>query len=49
VGPVTKRSSRRGRPYQPYPERNVNWGARLLVVLVALILVLGFAILAFSR
>lgn len=30
---------RRGRPYQPYPQRNANWKARLLVALVAVALV----------
>ena len=46
---MSRRSSRRGRPYQPLPERRVNWGARLIVVAVALILVIGFAILTFAR
>ena len=46
---MTRRSQRRGRPYQPYPVRNVNWGARLLVVFVALILVVGIAAVTFSR
>ncbi|MDH4334168.1 MAG: hypothetical protein OEW24_02745 [Chloroflexota bacterium] len=46
---MSRRSSRRGRPYQPLPQRNVNWGARLLVVFVAFIMVAGFAILTFAR
>lgn len=36
---MTRRSSRRGRAYQPIPTRRVNWGARLLVVFVAFIMV----------
>jgi hypothetical protein len=44
---VTRR--RRGRPYQPYPTRTVNWGARVLIVVVGFILVLGIAILTFTR
>ena len=46
---MSRRSPRRGRPYQPLPERHINWGARLTVVVVALVLVVGFAILAFAR
>jgi len=46
---MSRRSNRRGRPYQPYPERRVNWGARLLVVFVAFVMVAGFAILTFVR
>lgn len=46
---MSRRSSRRGRPYQPLPQRSVNWGARLLVIFVAFILVAGFAILTFAR
>jgi hypothetical protein len=46
---MSRRSGRRGRPYQPYPERRVNWGARLLVVAIAFIMVAGIAILAFTR
>jgi hypothetical protein len=40
---------RRGRPYQPYPTRRVNWGARLLIVLVGFVMVAGIAILTFTR
>ncbi len=40
---------RRGRPYQPYPTRSVNWGARLLIVVVGFIMVVGIAILTFSQ
>jgi hypothetical protein len=43
------RRRRSGRPYQPYPVRRANWGARVLVVVVALILVVGFAVLTFAR
>jgi hypothetical protein len=46
---VSRRSSRRGRPYQPLPDRRSNWGAKLVVIFVALILVAGFAILTFAR
>jgi len=31
------------------PERRVNWGARLVIVFIAFILVAGFAILSFAR
>jgi hypothetical protein len=43
------RRRQRGRAYQPLPPRHVNWGARLLVVFVAFVLVAGFAILTFAR
>jgi hypothetical protein len=46
---MSRRSTRRGRPYQPLPERRVNWGARLVVIFVAFILVAGIAILSFAR
>jgi hypothetical protein len=46
---MSRRSNRRGRPYQPYPERRVNWVARLLVVAIAFIMVAGFAVLTFVR
>ena len=46
---MSRRSQRRGRPYQPLPERSVNWGARVIVVFVAFILIVGFAILTFAR
>ena len=46
---MSRRSSRRGRPYQPLPERRVNWVARLVIVVVAFVLVAGFAILTFAR
>jgi len=46
---VSRRSGRKGRPYQPYPVRRVNWGARLLIVAVAFIMVAGFAVLTFAR
>jgi hypothetical protein len=40
---------RKGRPYQPYPVRTTNWAARLMIVGIGLVMVLGFAVLAFSR
>ena len=45
------RSQRRkaGRPYQPYPERRSNWGARLLIVFVGLVLFIGAIAIAFAR
>jgi hypothetical protein len=46
---MSRRSQRRGRPYQPLPERHVNWGARLVIIFVAFVLVAGFAILSFAR
>lgn len=46
---MSRRSSRKGRPYQPLPVRHANWGARLVIIFVAFILVAGFAILSFSR
>jgi hypothetical protein len=45
---MSRRSGRRGRPYQPYPQRRANWGARLLVVFVAFVMIAGFAILTFA-
>lgn len=46
---MSRRSQRRGRPYQPLPKRHVNWGARLVIIFVAFVLVAGFAILSFAR
>jgi hypothetical protein len=46
---MSRRASRKGRPYQPYPERRTNWAARLLIVAVAFIMVAGFAVLTFAR
>ena len=40
---------RKGRPYQPYPARGSSWGARLVIVAIGFIMVLGIAILAFGR
>lgn len=45
---MTRRRGR-GRPYQPYPERRTNWGARLLIVAIAFVMVAGFAVLTFAR
>ncbi len=44
---MSRRSARRGRPYQPYPARRTNWAARLLIVVIAFIMVAGFAVLTF--
>ncbi len=46
---MSRRSQRRGRPYQPLPERRMNWGARLIVIFIALIMIGGIAILSFTR
>ena len=46
---MSRRSQRRGRTYQPLPERRMNWGARLIVIFVALIMIGGIAILSFTR
>jgi hypothetical protein len=40
---------RKGRPYQPYPARSTNWSARLLIVAIGFIMVLGIAVLAFTQ
>ena len=40
---------RRGRPYQPYPARTTHWAARLVIVAIGFIMVIGIAVLAFSR
>ncbi|HEX6473598.1 MAG TPA: hypothetical protein VF114_00750 [Candidatus Limnocylindria bacterium] len=40
---------RKGRPYQPYPAHRSNWGARLVILVIGFIMVLGIAVLAFSR
>jgi beta-lactamase regulating signal transducer with metallopeptidase domain len=45
---MSRKSTRRRRGYQPYPERRANWGARLLVVFVAFVMIVGFAILTFA-
>ena len=46
-GRMTRR--RKGRPYQPYPARTTNWAARLVIVAIGFIMVIGIAVLAFSR
>ncbi len=46
---MSRRSARRGRPYQPYPQRRTNWAARLLIVAIAFIMIAGFAVLTFTR
>jgi len=41
---------RRGRPYQPLPERRNPWLARIVIVAIALLLVFGsLALFAGSR
>ena len=45
---MSRRSSRRGRPYQPLPPRQRGRGARILVIVVVLALVIGFVILSFA-
>jgi hypothetical protein len=45
---MSRRSNRRGRPYQPMPPRGSGNGARVLVIVVLLALVIGFAVLSFS-
>jgi hypothetical protein len=41
---------RRGRPYQPLPERRNPWVARLLIVAIAVLLIFGsLALFAGSR
>jgi hypothetical protein len=46
---MSRRSTRKGRPYQPLPERQGSWVAKVLVLFVAFILVMGFAILTFAK
>jgi len=46
---VSRRSTRKGRPYQPLPERRGSWVAKIVVLFVAFILVIGFAILTFAK
>jgi hypothetical protein len=48
VEPVSRRR-RSGRPYQPYPTRRHNWAARLLIVAIGFVMIIGIAILAFTR
>ena len=40
---------RRGRPYQPYPERRNPWVARMLVVIVGVAMVVTIIAFAFTR
>jgi hypothetical protein len=44
---MSRRSSRRGRPYQPLPARGGS-GARIVVIVILVALVIGFLILSFS-
>jgi type IV secretory pathway component VirB8 len=46
---MSRRSSRRGRPYQPLPARHTNWAARLVIFFIAFALIAGIAILSFAR
>jgi hypothetical protein len=45
---MSRRSSRRGRPYQPLPARRGGNGARIVVIVILVALVIGFLILSFS-
>lgn len=45
---MSRRSGRRGRPYQPMPPRRGGNGARVLVIVILLALVIGFVVLSFS-
>ena len=45
---MSRRSGRRGRPYQPMPPRRSGNGARVLVIVILLALVIGFVVLSFS-
>ncbi|HEY8171294.1 MAG TPA: hypothetical protein VIH24_09400 [Candidatus Limnocylindria bacterium] len=48
MSPSTRR--RRGRPYQPIPERRNPWLARVIIFAVVVLLVFGsFALFAGSR
>jgi hypothetical protein len=38
---MTRRGSRRGRPYQPMPPPRRSWVARLIIVVVVVFLVIG--------
>lgn len=50
MGPVSGRRGRRsGRSFQPYPQRGPSWVARLVIVIVAIALVAGFAIITLPR
>ncbi len=44
---MSRRSSRRGRPYQPLPARGGS-GARIVVIVILVALVVGFLILSFA-
>ena len=47
AGPMSRRSPRRRRPYQPLPPRGGS-GARIVVIVILVALVIGFLILSFS-
>lgn len=38
---MTRRGSRRGRPYQPLPPPRGSWLARLIIVAVVVFLIIG--------
>jgi len=46
---VSRSSRRRGRVYQPIPERRTHWGARLLILFVGLALFIGVLAITFNR
>jgi len=46
---MSRRSKGRRRVYQPLPRSQVNWGARLLIVVIGFVMVAGIAILTFAR
>jgi len=49
VALVTRRAGRRrGRPYQPYPERRTAWLARLLVIFVGVALIVTLLAITFN-
>jgi len=38
---VSRSQRKRGRPYQPIPERRNPWLARVIIIAVAILLILG--------
>jgi hypothetical protein len=47
---MSRSQRRKGRPYQPLPERRNPWLARIVVLAVAVLLIFGtFALIAGSR
>ncbi len=45
---MSRRSGRRGRAYQPLPPARSGNGARILVIVVLLALVIGFVVLGMA-